>query len=287
MPTKDLMKLPKTSSPEEFESICRDVIEKMYNCKFQKYGRKGQKQRGIDLISTDYDKTIAVQCKNYSNTRKKEFLKTINNDIHEVEKIESIDILIIMTAINTDKDIQDFITSIMSSFKIIVVFWDEIEDVVLENKKIMTNYYPDYVKPNFIKLKHINKAISSIERLEDSAKMIYKTRDRYKGDNYEQDVQIYNLAVTIMNSSYDLATFKDKWSMQLDGIGAKIIICSLIDELPEFYNEESDIIGSSLLVTVVEFRKTYCNEDYYKKFNKQCNKLKLKLIEYCKNNNIN
>ena len=46
MPTPPLMILPKSESPEEFESLCKDVLIKKYNnqIRFEQYGRKGQGQ---------------------------------------------------------------------------------------------------------------------------------------------------------------------------------------------------------------------------------------------------
>ena len=63
MPTFPLMQLPKTKSAEEFEAMCADVLADIYNMEFSFYGRKGQKQHGIDLVSSSG--YIVAQCKNY------------------------------------------------------------------------------------------------------------------------------------------------------------------------------------------------------------------------------
>ena len=52
MPTPLLIQLPKTKSAEEFEAMCADVLVDIYNMEFSSYGRKGQKQNGIDLVSS-------------------------------------------------------------------------------------------------------------------------------------------------------------------------------------------------------------------------------------------
>ena len=66
MPTPSLMKLPKTSSAEEFEKICNDVLTLTLNQNFQLYGRQGQNQNGIDLyVDLPDGGRIVAQCKNY------------------------------------------------------------------------------------------------------------------------------------------------------------------------------------------------------------------------------
>ena len=50
MPTFSTAKLPRSDSAEEFENMCADVLRIKYNCHFKKYGRRGQKQNGIDLV---------------------------------------------------------------------------------------------------------------------------------------------------------------------------------------------------------------------------------------------
>lgn len=68
MPLPLQYKLPVTANPDEFEDMVVDYYKENY--KFaQRYGRKGQKQDGIDIIircsdSNDSQSFIAVQCKN-------------------------------------------------------------------------------------------------------------------------------------------------------------------------------------------------------------------------------
>ena len=62
MPTSPLMEIPKSRSAKEFESICKDILEKKYGSRFEKYGRDGQKQNGIDmqLNELDFDKSYQI-----------------------------------------------------------------------------------------------------------------------------------------------------------------------------------------------------------------------------------
>lgn len=66
MPTVPLMQLPKTKSEDEFENICTNILTNFYGKPFSRYGRKGQKQHGIDIYcDTSNGKRIVAQCKNY------------------------------------------------------------------------------------------------------------------------------------------------------------------------------------------------------------------------------
>ena len=57
--------LQKTKDSYEFENIVCDVCIKKFERDFQRFGRLGQNQYGIDIISDVKGKLICVQCKNY------------------------------------------------------------------------------------------------------------------------------------------------------------------------------------------------------------------------------
>ena len=65
MPTSSQMQLPKSRSADEFETMCADVLSCLEDTNFQRYGRNGQSQNGIDLYANQF--TIVAQCKNYFN----------------------------------------------------------------------------------------------------------------------------------------------------------------------------------------------------------------------------
>ena len=65
MPSTYQIGLPIPKDYSEFENMVKEFFCNKYGCVFQKYGRPGQKQSGIDLICG----TIGVQCKNYYNTQ--------------------------------------------------------------------------------------------------------------------------------------------------------------------------------------------------------------------------
>lgn len=79
MPTPPLMQLPKTTSAEEFECICTDILTLRKDSIFKRYGRSGQCQNGIDIIyKNSNNKYIVVQCKNYLSLKSdKKLIKKI------------------------------------------------------------------------------------------------------------------------------------------------------------------------------------------------------------------
>src|SRR5512132_2628111 len=52
-----------------FEDLVRDLYARVYsNRNFQRYGRKGQKQFGVDSAGFSAEKLIGLQCKNHPET---------------------------------------------------------------------------------------------------------------------------------------------------------------------------------------------------------------------------
>lgn len=70
--------LPPPKTWDDFELWSRKVIEKMFPIiDFKRYGRLGQKQFGIDIISISQSEAIVVQCKNTEVITQKK----VNNEL--------------------------------------------------------------------------------------------------------------------------------------------------------------------------------------------------------------
>lgn len=149
MPSNYQMGLPVPTDYSEFENMVRVFFNNKYGCEFQKYGRSGQKQSGIDLIYG----TIGVQCKNYYNTQ-----LTIPLLQKELERAEMItpqltDYYIVTTA-KRDVSIQNFIRNYKGSFETEIYYWDVIENFLLQNADIKNLFYPkeEDATQRFVKL---------------------------------------------------------------------------------------------------------------------------------------
>jgi hypothetical protein len=149
MPTNPLMQLPKTKSEEEFESICTDILTDFYKKNFSRYGRSGQSQHGIDIYcDIDNEKRIVSQCKNYFSLKSTALTKQIENDIESATAEFDIDTFIVMTALDRDTKIQDFISNLKSnySFSIELWFWEDIQEKILSNADLLHKYYPSLIR---------------------------------------------------------------------------------------------------------------------------------------------
>lgn len=152
MPTPPLMILPKSESPEEFESLCKDVLIKKYNnqIRFEQYGRKGQGQNGIDIYGELSSEYIVAQCKNYFGINAtKTLINKIDKDLNMSKKLpfyNKVKKFIIMTSMDRDTGIQNYIERKKQEvdFKLEVWFWQNIQEIICqaENRDLLQQYYP-------------------------------------------------------------------------------------------------------------------------------------------------
>jgi len=145
MPTTTLMHLPKTKSEDEFESICTDVLIDFYKKPFSRYGRKGQKQNGVDIFcDVDNGKRIVSQCKNYLSLNADDLIKQIEKDIMAAAEEFEIDAFVIMTAHERDTKVQDFVSEQKRKYLFLIElwFWEDIQIKLIENKELLYKHYP-------------------------------------------------------------------------------------------------------------------------------------------------
>ena len=136
MPTLAQEGLPIPETFEEFESIVCDVFTSMFGIQFQKWGRKGQKQEGIDLIGEN----IGVQCKNYQTAKLTTSL--IEADIQKAEQLmPPLSRLYIVTTASRDVTIQKYIMQRKGNLYVELYYWDVIERYLLQNEQILKCHY--------------------------------------------------------------------------------------------------------------------------------------------------
>lgn len=142
MPLPLQYKLQMTDNWDEFEDIVTDCMKMKYGYA-QKYGRSGQKQNGIDILaSTSDNKYIGVQCKNYVIGE-----KDIDNIIKELDGITiPIQKFVIAIGAKRDNKIQEYIIlKYGNGISKELLFWDEIEDMIASDNKLLEKYYPQKV----------------------------------------------------------------------------------------------------------------------------------------------
>lgn len=142
MPIPIHFNLPKPTNEYEFEDMVEDYFKFNYG-DAQKYGRKGQKQYGLDIIcpTNQGKQVIGVQCKKYSSLSSQD-IDDILDDIKDMPL--SMTKLVIATTASTDVKIQNYILEKRKELQmdIQILFWEDISHVIAENDKLLNRYYP-------------------------------------------------------------------------------------------------------------------------------------------------
>lgn len=286
MPTSSLMQIPKSRSAEEFEDICTDVLIKEYNNRFTRYGTNGQKQDGIDIYGSDINgNCIVAQCKNYFSPKSaKNLVKKIKEDIQSAmnQTTFKIDEFVAMTSMDKDKNIQNAITSISSSFNIELWFWEDIQKIVCSDNSILYKYYPQFKNSMKMPINKINELISALNTMSKIAKSFNNNLKEYRlAYNLENDKQIYNYCLSMFNSCIKVNKIINKWYLQIVSMGLLKKINKVIESMPEFYSAYNDPIGSNLVYTVDNYLDYFCDDDNARKFINKCNKIVKELESIC------
>lgn len=146
MPSLAMYPLNPPADSKEYEKIIRDYCEKTFGENVFLFGRSGQRQYGVDIVSKYSSKIIGVQCKDYGDTVIKE--KNIDDMISLAETFEpTLDLFIIAIAQKTDANIQRYVMVksqdrlSQNKFPVAVVYWEEVENYIKNDPIIFCKYY--------------------------------------------------------------------------------------------------------------------------------------------------
>lgn len=144
-------KLPKDFDDTSFQKLCRDILAIKYpHIRFDEYGRNGQKQEGIDLISRPpyvYNRQKVAQCKFYIENDKKSytaFLNKIKEDYYAACNCDDFDFdeFIILTSLYRDIRTQkELYKIVVKDRQIVTIYWDEIEQIALSHLSILQGHW--------------------------------------------------------------------------------------------------------------------------------------------------
>lgn len=276
MPTVPLTQLPKSRSAEEFESICADVLNMMYNTTFVPYGRHGQKQNGIDLFDSSVQTShIVAQCKNYYACTYEKLREQIEKDIYSAGNLPfPIHTFIAMTSLDRDVTTQNIILSINTTFEIKILFWDDIQSKLCSDIILLQKYYPYFFTDSIIPLEYRNEIISCAYILKQQADNLSCNYSNYRvAYHYNDDAMMYNFCVGMMNAAIRLFQLHDQWYLQLKNARIASPIEKIVKNMPSFYDESTDGTGGAMIYTIMDFRSYFLDIDKKEKFICRCNKI--------------
>lgn len=150
MPTISSSVVPPPKSWDEFEDITLAAAKLRWNSTdFQRNGRSGQKQDGVDVFGhDDDDRHIGVQCK---NTVDGITLAIVEKEIALAESFEPpLDRLYVATTAKRDAPLQKDVRKLSaerkkaSSFRVDILFWDDICQDLAKNDDIFFAHYPQF-----------------------------------------------------------------------------------------------------------------------------------------------
>jgi hypothetical protein len=137
-------KFNKPKYEQQFEDLCQKILEhKVGYLQVSRYGRKGQRQHGIDILVECREISVAIQCKHYTSINS-DNLRTIQKDISDFQLEFSIkrrpfrvDHFVIAISCSRDvnatkliKKLNERSSSSDTKIPISIKFWEDIEDLL-------------------------------------------------------------------------------------------------------------------------------------------------------------
>lgn len=140
---------PKPKDWDTFEDIVCDVFARKYNnFNFQRYGRSGQSQSGVDIAGFTQVGMLGIQCKHHPDKNIPN--SEIDDEITKAEEFEpTLDEFVIVTSADRDVTAHKHVLKISqqrqeeSKFSVTIKFWQDIYGWLTE--------FPDLVYKHFTK----------------------------------------------------------------------------------------------------------------------------------------
>lgn len=146
MVSRSTAKWPKPKSEDEFEDIVVDFCKARWNDpNTTRNGRRGQPQKGVDIIGTSGGEPAGAQCK---NTLK----PSLSQIIAEVDKakdfVPPIRQFLIVVAADRDSNLQEKVRLRFDAepapFPVTLVFWDDIILEMSNHPRFFEKHWPDF-----------------------------------------------------------------------------------------------------------------------------------------------
>lgn len=138
---------PKPTNEDIFEDLVRDIYAREYeNRNFQRYGRRGQKQFGVDSAGFSAEKLIGVQCKNHPEDRIT--TKEIDDEVTKSESFTpTLHEYIIATSADRDAEATKYVFRISQKrisegkYPVSIKFWQDLCDDLTRYPDLVFKYF--------------------------------------------------------------------------------------------------------------------------------------------------
>jgi len=204
-----MYQIPPLANEYIFEDFICDLfnsIEKTTS--FQKFGVKGQNQKGIDIHHcASKDKRVVIQCKKKDTNRSdEENRKLLMKDLEtDLEKSNNLDFeftrYILASTYKNDGIIQEYAIKLSDKKKINIEYWgwDTIVGYLEENKSILKKYYKDFKLDDKRTLLSINIWDENGKLGVDYSKLLLSVDDTIKNFFENEKAQHPNVFLTVLN----------------------------------------------------------------------------------------
>ena len=185
--------LPPLLDEDTFENLVRDIMRRVFDDPgIERFGRKGQKQRGIDGLSPA-DSTITFQCKLKDTRHERDdriravLLEELEEELRQTNGLaKPLTRFIFASTFKNDTELQNKAASLSSTTLTVEYWgWETITERIWEYaQQLLPSYYPDIpVRPvhgfRQISSHFIQKSrISDQDKLKELALEYYRINDR-------------------------------------------------------------------------------------------------------------
>ncbi|WP_052448330.1 hypothetical protein [Pseudomonas rhodesiae] len=154
MPNFNTARIPAPESASEFEKIVNAAVQiRWRGTVFQRYGRPGQQQDGVDVYANSGPEVrIAIQCKNTCYTIP---LPVVEQEVDKAEKFKHpIKLLYVATSQPNDRNIQDSVWKLsreresQGKFGVSLLFWEDIISDLAKDPPTLLSFYPIFSQPD-------------------------------------------------------------------------------------------------------------------------------------------
>lgn len=215
--------LPSPNSWEAFEELISDLFQRQYfYTSIQRYGRRGQRQFGVDIVGVIKDGILGIQCKHVDKS------EISISDVDEIlEKSESfqpkLDKFFIATSSTKNTIVQSHILELKESrlkqnlYSVDILFWEDICNSIWKYSDLILKHFRDYLPT----IDQLSKPLFHLDNIVvQKQTVVFPCNCDLFFEMIEKNLQGIELVnpyeLRVGFSTFPLESFKDKVDVELD-----------------------------------------------------------------------